>query len=169
MDKDALGEIATDLKTGAEMEKEIVAGLPPVDYEAIEKRLEEERAKGLDDAERSDANEDSEFGPPWIDGELPAFWKPEMYGERRVGEVTAVRKTKDFGKGVGEAINLRGGAGLFAIPVSAGLADIDWRRHVGRVFLFIFKGWFEFELPDGTMAKMRKFIVRPKKGDGVPF
>ena len=137
------------------------------DYEAHEKlkaELEEE-AKGLEDAETSDANEDGEFGDPVITGDLPSFWKPEIVGERRVGEVTAVRKTKDFGQGPGEAINLRGAHGLWALPISAGLVDIDWRKQIGRIFLFIFKGWLELS----PTTKMRKFVVRPKKGDEVPF
>ncbi|MCJ7485285.1 MAG: hypothetical protein MUQ25_03840 [Candidatus Aminicenantes bacterium] len=141
------------------------------DYEAHEKLKAELEAKGLEDAETSDANEDAEFGPPWIDGELPPFWKPDELGERRIGEVTAVRRTKQFpGRDEpGEAINLRGEAGLFAIPISVGLEGIDWRKQIGRTFLFLFKGWVEFDLPDGTKAKMRKFVVRPKKGDGIPF
>ena len=137
------------------------------DYEAHEKlkRELEAEAKGLEDAETSDANEDAEFGDPVITGDLPPFWKPETVGERRIGEVTAVRKTKDFGQGSGEAINLRGAAGLFALPISAGLVDIDWRKQIGRIFLFVFKGWIELS----PTTKMRKFVVRPKKGDGVPF
>ena len=133
-------------------------------HERLKKELEEE-AKDLGDAETSDANEDSEFGDPVITGDLPPFWKPELVGDRRIGEVTAVRKTKDFGQGPGEAINLRGAAGFWALPISAGLVDIDWRKQIGRIFLFVFKGWLELS----PTTKMRKFVVRPKKGDGVPF
>ena len=149
------------------------------EHERLKKELEEEA--GIDaknrrdanemaeqlDAEASDANEDADFGDPVITGDLPPFWKPETVGERRIGEVTAVRKTKDFGQGQGpgEAINLRGAAGLFALPISAGLVDIDWRKQIGRIFLFVFKGWIELS----PTTKMRKFVVRPKKGDGVPY
>ena len=150
------------------MDKDERGGFDYEGHEKLKRELEAD-AKGLEDAETSDANEDAEFGPAIITGELPPFWKPETVGERRIGEVTIVRKTKDFGKGVGEAVNLRGGAGLFSLTIGPGLADIDWRRQVGRIFLFIFKGWVEFDLPDGTKAKMRKFVVRPRKGDGVPL
>jgi len=134
-------------------------------HERLKRELEESEAKGLEDAETSDANEDAEFGDPVIDGELPPFWKPDIDGEKRIAEVTAVRKTKDFGKGRGEAIVLRGAEGRWSLPIGAGLVEVDWRRMVGRTFMFIFKGWIE--LKDDT--RMRKFVVRPKKGDGVPF
>ena len=121
----------------------------------------------MDKDERMRSLTDGDFGDPVINGELPPFWKPDEDGERRIGEVIGVRKTKDFGEGAGPglAINLRGAEGLYALPVSAGLASFDWTRQVGRVFLFIFKGWQE--LAEGT--KMRKFIVRPMRDNGVPF
>ena len=153
------------------MDKDERGGFDYEGHEKLKRELEAE-AKGLEDAETSDANEDAEFGDPVITGDLPPFWKPETVGERRIGEVTAVRKTKDFGQGSGEAINLRGAAGLFALPISAGLEGVDWRKQIGRIFLFVFKGWIKFEVQtlNGPVEyQMRKFVVRPKKGDGVPF
>jgi len=116
--------------------------------------------------EHPDAGTESEeFGPPVIDGELPPFWKPEVLGERRIGEVLNVRKTKDFGEHQGEAIEIRGAEGLSSIPISVGLRGIDWHKQIGMTFMFIFNGWLELE--GGT--KMRKFIVRPKREDKAPF
>lgn len=119
----------------------------------------------MDEDERIEGMRDEDFGNPVIDGELPPFWKPETEGERLIGEVTAVRKTKDFGRGPGEAIQLRGPAGMSSLPIGAGLSEINWHRQVGRVFLFVFKGWLD--LPEGK--RIRKFIVRPRKDDGIPF
>lgn len=125
----------------------------------------EAEAGRIEGAASSEDNFDAEFDEPLITGDLPPFWKPEIVGEKRIGEVTAVRKTKDFGDGPGEAINLRGAVGLFALPISAGLVDIDWRKQIGRTFLFVFKGWIELS----PTTKMRKFVVRPKRADGNPF
>lgn len=109
---------------------------------------------------------DSLFGAPVIDPELPPFWKPEVEGERRMGEVFAVRPTKDFGKGEGrgEAIHLRGPEGLFSIPVGANLKHLNWHYQIGMVFLFEFKGWQELEpSEDGEKTRCRRWIVRPLK------
>ncbi len=119
----------------------------------------------MDQDERFEGLGDDDFGDAVIDGELPPFWKPEQEGEKRIAEVTGVRKTKDFGKGAGEAIVLRGADGRWSLPIGAGLVEVDWRRMIGRVFMFIFKEWLE--LKEGT--RMRKFIVKPKKGDNIPF
>jgi hypothetical protein len=119
----------------------------------------------MDEDERFEGLGDEDFGDAVIDGELPPFWKPEDEGDKRIGEVTAIRKTKDFGRGPGEAIQLRGPEGMFSLPIGAGLSEVCWRRQVGRIFHFIFKGWVD--LTDGK--RVRKFIVRPKKGDGIPF
>jgi hypothetical protein len=119
----------------------------------------------MDQDEKRLSWNDADFDDPVIDGELPPFWKPDVEGEARIGEVTAVRKTKDFGRGAGEAITLRGNEGLFSLPIGAGLVDLDWRKQVGRIFLFVFKGWVELT----PTTKMRKFVVRPKKGDVIPF
>jgi hypothetical protein len=123
----------------------------------------EARAKALGEAGAGWKDED--FDEAVITGDLPPFWKPEEEGQKRVGVVMAVRKTKDFGSGPGEAIKLMGEHGLFALPIGAGLVDLDWAKQIGRTFLFVFKGWLELS----PTTKMRKFVVRPKKGDGVPF
>lgn len=104
---------------------------------------------------------DSLFGPPVVDPELPPFWKPEEEGEKRWGEVYAVRPTKDFGKGEprGEAIYLRGPAGLFSIPIGANLKLVNWHLMIGMVFLFEFRGWQELE----EETRCRKWLVRPLK------
>lgn len=107
-----------------------------------------------------------EFESPVAGGPLPPFWKPETVGERLIGEVVAVRKTKDFGEGraQGDAIDVRADGEFHSIPVSAALSRVDWKRYVGRVVAFIFNGWID--LDGGT--RMRDIEARPKKED-VPF
>jgi hypothetical protein len=133
------------------------------DYEAherLKKELEEAGAKGLEDAETSDATLDDEFEAPVAGGPLPPFWKPEEVGARLLGEIVAVRKTKEFEEGrAGEALDVRGAQGMSSVPVSIALSRVEWRRYVGRVVLFIFKGWIELE--GGT--RMRDIEARPKK------
>jgi len=55
----------TDLRTGEEMEKDVVAGLPEED--------------GFDDP---------------ISTPLPPFWQPDIEGEVRIGVVMSIRQTK---------------------------------------------------------------------------
>jgi hypothetical protein len=108
---------------------------------------------------------DTDFEEPIAGGPLPPFWKPETEGEELIGEVTAVRKTKDFGEGrSGEALDVRAAGELHSIPISAALSRVDWQRYVGRVVKFVFKGWLD--LDGGT--RMRDIEARPKKED-VPF
>ena len=114
-----------------------------------------------------------DYGPDWeapvAGGPLPPFWKPEEVGEKLIGEVTAVRKTKEFEEGrSGEALDVRGPHGLSSVPVSVALSRVDWRRYVGRVVMFVFKGWIDLEQPDGTTNRMRDIEARPRKED-VPF
>ncbi|MBE3087759.1 MAG: hypothetical protein IMZ71_01375 [Chloroflexi bacterium] len=107
------------------------------------------------------------FGPPVVDPELPPFWKPEVVGDRRLGEVRAVRPTKDFGEGRerGEAIHLVGpDTGVFSIPIGANLKLYDWKKQVGRTFLFEFAGWQNLE----DDMRCRKWIVLPLKADPAP-
>lgn len=112
---------------------------------------------------------DEDFEEPIAGGPLPPFWKPEEVGEELVGEVTAVRKTKEFEEGrSGEALDVRGAEGMSSVPVSAALSRVDWRRYVGRVVKFVFKGWIDIEQPGGTKNRMRDIEARPLK-DHVPF
>ena len=138
-----------------------------------------ERAEEYFAAHPRGATPEQLFGPPVIDPELPPFWKPEEPGEKRLGEVFAVRRTKDFGEGQGrgEAIYLRGPEGLYSIPIGANLKNINWHHQIGMVFLFEFKGWQELE--EGN--RCRTWEVRPLKqghpglaiaepeGEDVPF
>jgi hypothetical protein len=122
----------------------------------------------MSEDDRWEGLEDEDFDEALITGELAPFWKPEVEGEVRIAEVGRVRKTKDFGDGAGEAVTLRGAEGVYALPISAGLADVDWPAQRGRVFRFKFLGWFDFER-DSVKYRMRKFEVKKRKGDQIPF
>jgi hypothetical protein len=110
------------------------------DYEAherLKKELEEAGAKGLEDAETSDANEDEELIHDSSD--LPPFWKPEVVGEKVQGVVCSVRKTQ-FEK---PAVHFRTPTGMIAVPVSIGLEDVNFEALIGRRLTITFKGLVE--------------------------
>lgn len=99
------------------------------DYEAHE-------AKDLEDAETSDANEEELIHDS---SELPPFWKPEAAGDSVRGVVCSVRKTQ-FEK---PAVHLRTELGMVAVPVSAGLEDVNFEALIGRRLTIAFKGLVE--------------------------
>lgn len=130
------------------------------DYEAHErpkKELEGDDAKGLEDAETSDANED---GEELIhdSSELPPFWKPETAGEALRGVVCSVRKTQ-FEK---PAVHVRTAQGMIAVPVSYGLEDVNFEALTGRRLTITFKGLVETK--SGRFVK--QFRVTAEK---LPF
>jgi hypothetical protein len=136
------------------------------DYEAHE-RLKKELEDGASAADlspeaaeasmESDANEDGEELIHDSSG-LPPFWKPETAGEALRGVVCSVRKTK-FEK---PAVHLRTALGMMAVPVSAGLEDVNFEALTGRRLTITFKGLAETK--SGRFVK--QFRVTAEK---LPF
>ena len=125
------------------------------DYEAHEKLKAELEAKGLEDAETSDANEEELIHDS---SELPPFWKPEVVGEALRGVPCSVRKTQ-FEK---PAVHFRTPTGMIAVPVSAGLEDVNFEALIGRRLTITFLGLAETK----SGRQVKQFRVTAEK---LPF
>lgn len=118
----------------------------------------------MEQDDRTIGYQDEDFGAPLVDGALPPFWKPDVDGEKKIGEVTAIRHAKIEGRDA-MSVTIMGADGLDAIPIGAGLENVNWPKQIGRVLMFTFKGWEETK----SGRKVRVFEVRPLRSDVLPF
>jgi len=99
-----------------------------------------------------------------VTGALPPFWKPEVIGEEREGEVIKVRTLEK-----GDVVHLQTlEDAVISVPVSVTMAEIDFRAMIGQRLRFRFLGTADTKT--GNKVKLFRISVLKKKDDDeVPF
>jgi len=96
-------------------------------------------------------------------GELPPFWKPEVDGDMREGELLSIRKLP-----YSEVLHVRTGMGVIAIPISYSMEEVNFWALKGQQLRFVFKGTTETK--SGNKVKLFRITkLRAKKDEEVPF
>ena len=107
--------------------------------------------------------EDDEEGTLLEPGDLPPFWKPEIDGEVRQGELLSIRKLP-----YSEVLHVRTESGVIAIPISYSMEEVNFWALKGKGLRFVYKGTTETK--SGNKVKLFRITkLRSKREDEVPF